>query len=172
MILKFHHTIEVEVDNGSYPEHWDDEAIKRYELKSFDILPDYPGSKNHVSLEIFGGRSRYKPTIALDFDGVLHQYTGWNEGKMGAPIPGAQRGVKTLLDAGAKVVIFTTRQAEMVESWLEAYEFPPLEIVHGKPAYKVLLDDRAVRFEGVWGPDVTEALLDFKPHWEAEEHVL
>jgi len=110
--------------------------------------------------------------IALDFDGVLHHYTGWNDGVLGDPIDGALEAVHALVDSGEKVVIFSTREPEIIEEWLADYGFPLLEIVSVKPPAKVFLDDRAIRFDGRWTPLLIKQLVSFRTYWEEKEHSL
>ena len=106
-----------------------------------------------------------KKTIALDFDGVLHDYHGWNNGVLNGPISGAREAVETLQDQFT-TVIFTTREATTVRAWLKEHEFPPLEVTREKPLCIVLVDDRALRFQGVWTPQVIAEIVGFRTHWE------
>ena len=107
--------------------------------------------------------------IALDFDGVLHDFHGWNGGKTGPPIPGAFLLVAALKEAGAEVIVFTTRDRDVVTRWLEDEGFPVLEIRNDKwSRIDVFVDDRAVTFtpDRVRFPEVfARELLDFEPHW-------
>lgn len=109
--------------------------------------------------------SRPKRTIALDFDGVLHRYDGWQGGKIQGPIDGAREAVEKLLARGHEVVVFTTRDAQHVRQWLNKYDFPPLEITATKRPFYVLVDDRALRFDGQWGEEVVQAIEGFEPYW-------
>ena len=114
----------------------------------------------------------YEPTIALDFDGVIHDYHGWNDGKMGGPIIGAGRAVRDLIGRGFKVVIFSTRDASTIVEWWIEWEMPePIHITNVKPPWLVLLDDRAICFNGTWTPALIDDLVNFKAHWETEEKV-
>jgi hypothetical protein len=63
-------------------------------------------------------------TIAVDFDGVIHQYSrGWQDGTIyDPPMPGALDGLHQLLEQDA-VFIFTTREPEQVMPWLERWGF-------------------------------------------------
>jgi hypothetical protein len=63
-------------------------------------------------------------TIAVDFDGVIHQYSrGWQDGTIyDPPIPGALGALTTLMNTYA-VFIHTTREPEQVMPWLEGYGF-------------------------------------------------
>lgn len=50
--------------------------------------------------------------ICVDFDGVIHSYTsGWQRASviLDPPVPGAFEWLQSLLDAGFKVAIFSSR---------------------------------------------------------------
>src|SRR5262245_56756727 len=82
------------------------------------------------------GTCNYHPggnmNIALDFDGVLHDYHGWNGGKLNDPIPGALELVNELLERGAKLWVFSTRDANQIFTWLNIHGFPNLPITNKK----------------------------------------
>lgn len=107
--------------------------------------------------------------LALDFDGVLHHYTGWNNGIMGRPQEGAVEFCRQAVER-FKIYVVSSRcnnevGMEAVLSWLAKYDFPEEMIVTAErpPAY-VSLDDRALTFTGIW-PSVNE-LLNFQPWWK------
>lgn len=102
-------------------------------------------------------------TIALDFDGVLHSYTSGWQGATVIPDPpteGAVEFVERLLEDGWEVVVCSTRAETptgraCIVMWLQENGFPVedggiREVCHGKPPALVYLDDRALRFDGVW----------------------
>ncbi len=127
-----------------------------------------PGSPNHKRTHM-----SYTPTIALDFDGVIHDYHGWNDGKMGDPIVGAGPAIEQLISRGAEVVIFSTRDVSTIVDWWNKWEMPePIHITREKPPWLVLLDDRAICFNGKWTETLVDDLINFKTHWETEERVL
>ena len=105
-----------------------------------------------------------KPKIALDFDGVLHDYSGWNGViPTGPPVDGALNSVNWLLNHGFDPFIMSTRAQEpggreAIQSWLAEHEFPVLEVTHHKNHAELYVDDRGFRFEG---PQSWEALLVF-----------
>lgn len=108
--------------------------------------------------------TRQRRTFAIDFDGVLHRYSGWKDGKIEGPIDGALEGIEELRDAGHEVVVFTTRDKELVELWLERNGFPALEVTNVKRSFYVLVDDRAISFEGSWD-GMAQRILGFEPYW-------
>lgn len=109
-------------------------------------------------------------TVAVDFDGVIHQYSkGWQDGSIyDPPVPGALEALRVLMDQYA-VAIFTTRDIGQVAEWLINRGFscrtghdgpfwndPGLLLVtNTKPAAIAYIDDRAVRFTGDWSQALT-----------------
>ncbi len=133
----------------------------------------------------------YKPTLCIDFDGVIHSYEkGWQGGEIyGTVVPGffnwATKAAKHF-----SLVIYSSRSktpegiqsmadwlgAEL-DTWAMARPFGELRdelslstfaFAHEKPAAFLTIDDRAITFEGKWdGIDMDPfVLLNFKP-WNA-----
>ncbi len=109
------------------------------------------------------------PIVALDFDAVLHRYTGWNGGQMGEPLPGAQEFVEKLQLRGFRVVIHSTRDESQIRPWLEGHGFPPLEICSEKPPAVVFLDDRCICFDGRFTNFLLDQVTRFRPYWETDK---
>lgn len=107
------------------------------------------------------------PTIAVDFDGVIHAYSkGWQDGTIyDEPLPGALDGLRALMRTAA-VFIHTTRDPQQVADWLfERGEFnitweapgavtcefwndqTRLLVTNRKLPAVAYLDDRAVHFD-------------------------
>ena len=113
-----------------------------------------------------------KPTVAVDFDGVLHRYSrGWTgPGDVyDEPTAGALQAVEDLVQH-FRVVVFTARArtpggASAVHWWLRLHGFPGLEVTAEKPPAVVYLDDRAMRFDGRWD-GIVDAVRAFRP-WTA-----
>jgi hypothetical protein len=124
-----------------------------------------------------------KPTVAIDFDGVMHSYErGWDDGSVyGTVVPGfwdwAYEAAKHF-----RLVIVSSRlsnphQAVEVANWLQTQHqafcterqliqpLPDLELSWSRPPAWVTIDDRAVRFDGDWlAPELQpENLLGFLP---------
>jgi hypothetical protein len=86
------------------------------------------------------------PTIAVDFDGVIHAYSkGWSDGSIyDPPLPGAIDGLRALMRRYA-VVVFTTRSPVPVARWLQE-QAPDLDVrvdVPGDPDPPEFWDDQA-----------------------------
>lgn len=111
--------------------------------------------------------------VAFDFDGVLHEYHGWNGGKLNGPLPGMQALIQQLIEAGAHVVVHTTRKAEDIGPWLAEHYGISREYVYNEKWSRidVFVDDRAVQFtpalvgDGAATDAFARRLLDFQPHW-------
>lgn len=96
-------------------------------------------------------------TIAIDFDGVLHNYSkGWQDGKIyDSPKPGAVEAWFKLVDAGYDLVVFTARDdLDAVRVWMHkhfdferriGHMYEPT-ITNKKPQAIAYIDDRAIRF--------------------------
>lgn len=123
------------------------------------------------------------PTIAVDFDGVIHSYTsGWQGAHIipDPPVAGAIDFLEYLTHDGtaANVVIFSSRARTWrgrlaIRAWLRQHSgnswnectgsrgIESIKVVAMKPAAAVYLDDRAVRFEGQFPELRHQAILDF-----------
>jgi hypothetical protein len=108
---------------------------------------------------------KQKRTLAVDFDGVLHRYSGYRDGFIDGPVHGALDFVHALLARGNTVVVFTTRKRSDVEAWLERHNFPALEVTDIKRPFWLILDDRAMPFDGHFDDALLERIVSFKPYW-------
>ena len=131
-----------------------------------------------------------KPILCLDFDGVCHQYiSGWQGADVipDPPIPGLFDFIYKASDF-FEIHIFSSRSnqsggIDAMRTWFDMYlrewkageahlidpeniDFPELYFDTEKPSAKVTIDDRAIRFRGVW-PNI-QSLVDFKP-WRIDE---
>ncbi len=115
-----------------------------------------------------------KPTLCLDFDGVIHSYTsGW----LGAdkipdmPVPGAIEFIARATEEFV-VCIYSSRSSQpggiaAMKNWLHYHAGSRAWITdkvfwsESKPAAMVTIDDRALTFTGVW-PELKD-LKAFKP---------
>lgn len=103
--------------------------------------------------------------VAIDFDGTIVAKAWPN---VGAPLPGAVEAIKKIQSAGHRVFVYTVRtspvdwngqprepgqvfhQEQVVRSALDDMGLEDVAIWHGagKPAYHLLIDDRAMWFPG------------------------
>ena len=113
-----------------------------------------------------------KPILCIDFDGVLHYYrNGW-EGPLeinDLPVPGSLDFINNAMDY-FEIIVLTSRACdnesiEAIKQWLEKHNFPKLEVTNKKPPAFLSIDDRALRFDGIFlNP---KELIKFKP-WNRE----
>lgn len=102
------------------------------------------------------------PTIAIDFDGVIHAYSkGWQGGRIyDDPLPGVAEAMQRLIDNGWRVVVHTARattsqsRADVME-WLDLHDIPYFDVTAVKPLAVAYVDDRAIRFEN-WNQALSE----------------
>ena len=128
-----------------------------------------------------------RPTICIDFDGVIHDYMhGWQDGSIyGGVVPGffewAAEAHQTF-----DLVIYSSRssdpeQLEAMSDWLDMHmdewgrsrqdagldtpDMPCFEYAAVKPPAWLTIDDRCIRFDGDWGADALrpQYLHLFKP---------
>lgn len=124
-----------------------------------------------------------KPILCLDFDGVIHSYiSGWKGARNipDPPMPGAIEFIADALLEGWDVVIHSSRARHFggitaMRNWLRTHAgnmwdtmglaIADVRFVRWKPPAVVTIDDRAMRFEGIWPEPKT--LRKFKP-WKIQ----
>ena len=108
-------------------------------------------------------------TIAIDFDGVIHNYANPIEGRrMGAPYPEAIPAIRDLKHYGYTIVVHTVRAttqegSKVVRDWLDYYQVPYSEVTALKPNADYYIDDKAVRHTD-WGTTLQFIRLDRHKH--------
>lgn len=111
-----------------------------------------------------------KPTICVDFDGVLNTYKGWNgTDNLYQPRNGVHEFL-CKLNKEYQVIIFTTRNEGRVWRWL--FEYGLTDYIEDVTSHKIgaiaYIDDRGIRFNGDYNETLKE-LKNFQTHWEKEE---
>jgi hypothetical protein len=106
------------------------------------------------------GRRPYRPTIAIDFDGVIHRFSkGWQGGRIyDDPMPGVADSLASLA-ADYEIVVFTVRSdLAAVQRWLIQHGLAGwiTDVTNAKPSAVAYIDDRAIRFR-----DWEQAVRDF-----------
>lgn len=87
--------------------------------------------------------------LAIDFDGVLHDYKNPIEGRrMGPPIKGATDSMDSLKEDGHKLIIHSVGSGnpKHIEEWLDYYDIPYDEVTNIKPNADLYIDDKALHF--------------------------
>ena len=118
----------------------------------------------------------HRPRLLLDFDGVLHTYTGWNGGQLESPLTKARHACMLLAEQ-FELVCFTARANSpegqaLVEAWLARWGFPIKRVTAMKEAAVLCVDDRAICFEGEWNDTLLARIRAFHPYWEPRAAVL
>jgi len=115
-------------------------------------------------------------TIAVDFDGVIADYDGWQgAGVLGQPRLDVVEALRVLSREGWKIVIHTTRGQDEIAAYLEHHAIPYDEVNRNsdyqtqgpKPVADVYWDDRALRYTGDAQKDL-ELIRNFRT-WSGRE---
>ena len=107
-----------------------------------------------------------KPTICIDFDGVLNNYTHYDPNNCFTPREGAEEFLEKLSE-NFRVVILTARSFPKVERWLRNYGLKKYvaDVTNIKIPAIAYIDDRAIEFTGNY--EITlQQLEHFKPYWK------
>ena len=97
-------------------------------------------------------------TIAIDFDGVIHEYR-YGYGRDDGPMPGMEESIKKILGQGHKIIVHSARPEAEILAWaamlmvrvlvregIAGIEWQPGITYHPKPMAHFYVDDRALRF--------------------------
>ena len=106
-------------------------------------------------------------SIALDFDGVLNNYKGYDGDNLGMPRPGAKEFLQEL-SKDYNIIIFSARRYTKIIRWLNKYNLQQYicNVTGYKPRNVVaFIDDRGITFNGNY-QETLEQIKYFKPHWE------
>jgi hypothetical protein len=110
-----------------------------------------------------------KQTVIFDFDGVIHSYSSkWQGAALipDPPVPGIKEAIHEIRKF-YRVVIVSSRcyqegGIEAIEAWLQKYKITVDDITDEKPPAVVIVDDRAITFDG--RPEqLLEKIKTFKP---------
>lgn len=106
----------------------------------------------------------YKPTVVMDFDGVIHSYkSGWKRAEVipDPVVPGIANAINDLRARGYMVVVVSTRCSategmEAVKRYLAENEIIVDGVLAEKPPALCYVDDRAICFKGNAGKLVSQ----------------
>ena len=122
------------------------------------------------SLNVCSGETMYKQTIAIDLDGVLDNYTKYEEGMIPPVKKGAKEFVKELYDKNYKLILFTNRSPMHATKWLVENRLDKYfsDVTNVKPTASIYIDDRAIIFRGDYKEAIKE-VENFKPWWKEKD---
>jgi len=145
-----------------------DKYLEKIQSPEESIFPmDTPHRKHRVLRKVIYGEKTdlagERQRIMIDFDGVIHKYNGWNDGKLNdEAIDGAKEAIDQLRQ-NFEIVIFTTRAStsdngsertdmllDELKQWLEDRSIYYDMITSEKLGAIAYIDDRAIRFNGNW----------------------
>lgn len=109
---------------------------------------------------------KFKKTVAVDFDGVLNEYRGFDEKNLYTPRKGAKEFLETLTH-DYTVIVHTSRDRFKVEQWLRKYNLDKYvrRVSNTKPPAVAYIDDRAINYDDDY-MEVLKKLDNFKTWWE------
>ena len=105
-------------------------------------------------------------TLMIDLDGVLNNYTKYDENY----IPNIKQGAKEFLEKLSEkyeLVLFTTRNSKLAENWLKKENIDRYfkEITNIKKPAFIYLDDRALNFNGNFNQTLND-IEQFEVYWK------
>lgn len=110
-----------------------------------------------------------KPTVVLDFDGVIHSYTsGWQGIDLipDPPVEGIREAINALRKRYRLVVVSSrcreTKGLEATRDWLKENHIDVDGVTYEKEPAIVYVDDRALTFDGDAG-SLIKKIQHFKP---------
>lgn len=119
----------------------------------------------NIKRDVPPGLEKDSNNIAIDFDGVLHNFDkGYYDGTCyGEPINGTQEALKQLSQK-YNIIIFSSKclpdrplvnglsGRELIIQWLQKYDLLKYvkDITHIKPRAKYYIDDKAIKFKNNW----------------------
>ena len=113
-------------------------------------------------------QNNFKQTIMIDLDGVLNNYTKYDENS----IPEIKKGAKEFLEKLYKsekyeLVLFTTRNTLQAVKWLEENKIDKFfsNVTNTKGPAVIYIDDRALKFDGNYDKTLEE-IDNFRVYWK------
>ena len=111
---------------------------------------------------------KFTPTICIDFDGVLNDYTGWKgENELYEPKDGVYEFLDELKKLGFDLIIHSTRDTSKIVDWLfeNRLETYFVKITSNKEPAMIYIDDRGLKFNGNF-KETLKDVKDFSTYWE------
>ena len=113
----------------------------------------------------------YQPVVAIDFDGVIHQFKQpWSGSRIipDPPVDGIDKTIAELRSRGYKVVVVSSRCLGRggrlaIKKYLKKNNIKVDGVTKYKVGAHVYLDDRAMRFDGVVDDGLVDRIINFVP---------
>lgn len=113
----------------------------------------------------------YQPVVAIDFDGVIHQFKQpWSGSRIipDPPVDGIDKTIAELRSRGYKVVVVSSRCLGKggrlaIKKYLKKNNIKVDGVTKYKVGAHVYLDDRAMRFDGVVDDGLVDRIINFVP---------
>ena len=143
------------------------ESVDDSASKILSYLVDKRPEQDGLLGTLVASRRERCPTIAVDFDGVIANYDGWNGPcSLGSPREDVRKGLQNLRGLGWKIVVHSTRGPDQLAEYLNVHGIPHDEINSNsdyttegtKPVATVYWDDRAVVYSGNAAVDIPRIL--------------
>lgn len=113
--------------------------------------------------------------VAVDFDGVLHEYTGWQGvTPAGRPVEGAEEGLRALRAAGFAVVVHSARDEGPIWTWLQDHGLSKyvLRVTNRKPKdASAFFDDRGYHVPSNQAGGLSLAIRAFMESPHSKSHI-
>ena len=109
----------------------------------------------------------YKPTISIDLDEVLDNYTRYEDNSIPEIRQGAKEFIQKLHESGYNLVLFTNRKPLSASKWLIKNDLDEYfsDVTNIKPMAIIYIDDRALKFEGDYDKTLNQ-IKDFNVYWK------
>ena len=135
--------------------------IKIFEIAFFVIL-----IFNICPLNSSESKEYMRKTIAIDLDGILNNYTKFDENN----IPPIKNGAKEFIESLSKdyeLILFTSRSLKQATKWLIENKIDDYfsEVTNIKPHAIMYIDDRSIPFRGNYNKTL-EDIENFKVYWK------
>ena len=130
---------------------------------NYDYMDEIVGLLNNQQ-EKLNEYEQKRVTICVDFDGVLNNYTHYDENDLFTPRKGAKAFIDTL-NKKYNVVILTSRNTGKVKKWIKKYKFEVEDVTNIKIPALCYIDDRAIKFNGSFSQVLAE-LENYRTYWE------
>ena len=110
----------------------------------------------------------FRKKILIDLDGVLNNYTKFDEDAIPEIKQGAREFIENLFNLGKyDLILFTTRNKILAVKWLINNDLDKYfkDVTNVKtPAY-IYIDDRAIKFNGDYDKTLNE-ITNFNVYWK------